>query len=80
MDVVRRIHASPAEAQAFFAKFDPRMEALSVTWHTFDLDEIDSQTAAALDMIKTERVEIRRRGKIPAIQAPLGIPEGKEAP
>jgi hypothetical protein len=74
------IHASPREAQAFFAKFDPRMEALSVTWHTFDLDKIDTQTAAALDMIKTERARLRRRGQIPAIPAPDEPPEGKEAP
>jgi hypothetical protein len=55
------IRAEPDEARAFFEKIDPRMTQLSVTWHTFDLDEIDAGTADMLTEMKAKRDEIRTR-------------------
>jgi hypothetical protein len=57
------IRAEPDEAKAFFGKIDPKMKQLSVTWHTFDLEEIDKKTAEVLDSMKTKRDEIRSRRK-----------------
>lgn len=75
------IHAAPGEARAFFAQFDPRLEALSVTWHTFDLERIESETAQALDVLKAKRAELRHRGGIPSVPSPSAAsgPE-EEAP
>lgn len=55
------IRAKPEEAQEFFEFIDPRMQQLSVTWHTFDLDKIDKGTAEVLMMLKMKRDEIRGR-------------------
>lgn len=55
------IRAEPDEAKAFFEKVDPQMRQLSVTWHTFDLDEIEVGTAQVLEQMKTKRDEIRNR-------------------
>ena len=55
------IHAEPGEAQEFFAALDPRLEELSVTWHTFVLDEIEAGTAEVLATLKAKRDELRAR-------------------
>jgi len=68
------VHAGPEEAKAFFARFDPRMEALSVTWHTFDLDKIDAGTAEVLRMVKEERDRLRQRRENPTPPAPDAKP------
>jgi hypothetical protein len=58
-----RKNAEPEEAQAFFAAMDPRLHALSVNWHTFDLDKIEQGTDEALALLHEKREELRRRKK-----------------
>jgi hypothetical protein len=70
------IHAGPEEARVFFSAFDARMEALSITWHTFDLEKIEAETAEALGVVKDKRAELRRRREIPAIPSPSGTGGG----
>jgi hypothetical protein len=53
--------ADPKEARAFFEAIDPQMQQLSVTWHTFDLEKIDEETAAVLALMKAKRDELRNR-------------------
>jgi len=55
------IRAEPEEAQVFFADLEPRLAKLAVTWHTFDLDAIEAETAAVLARMKAKREEIRAR-------------------
>jgi hypothetical protein len=55
------VRAEPAEAKAFFGELDPRIQQLSVTWHTFDLDAIDKGTAEVLTLLKAKRDELRKR-------------------
>jgi hypothetical protein len=55
------IHAKPEEAKAFFEKIDPLMAHLAITWHTFDLDDIDRETGEVLSLMKKKRDEIRSR-------------------
>jgi hypothetical protein len=55
------IRAEPEEARTFFESIDPRIQHLSVTWHGFDLDEIDKETSAVLALMKAKRDEIRAR-------------------
>jgi formate-dependent nitrite reductase cytochrome c552 subunit len=55
------VRAEPEEIKAFFGDIDPRIEQLSVTWHTFDLEKIDAETAAVLSEMKAKRDEIRTR-------------------
>jgi hypothetical protein len=64
------VHADPEEARTFFEAFDRRMEALSVTWHTFDIERAEAETAAALAVLKEKRAELRRRREIPPVPAP----------
>ena len=51
------------EAQAFFAIVDPRLHALSITWHTFDLEDIEKGTDEALVLLHEKREELRKRKK-----------------
>ena len=60
------IKADPAEAAAFFQELDPRLSALAVTWHTFDIEAIDSGTSEVLGLLKAKREEIRNRRSKPA--------------
>ena len=55
------VRAEPQEAKAFFGMIDPKMEELSVTWHTFDLEKIDKKTADVLALMKAKRDELRSR-------------------
>jgi hypothetical protein len=65
------IHARPEEAQTFFEAFDRRLDALSVTWHTFDIERAEAETAGALAVLKEKRAELRRRREIPSVPAPV---------
>jgi nitrate/TMAO reductase-like tetraheme cytochrome c subunit len=49
----------PAEAKAFFSEVDMRVAKLSVTWHTFDLDEIEDETHDLLKLLRHKRDEVR---------------------
>jgi hypothetical protein len=51
----------PAQAGPFFREIDTRIEALSVLWHTFDLERIEKETGAVLDVLRSKRDEIRRQ-------------------
>jgi len=55
------VHADADEARDFFRKIDPQIKHLSVTWHTFDLAEIDRATGEVLAELKAKRDEIRKR-------------------
>jgi hypothetical protein len=55
------IRIEPEEAQAFFADVDARHRALGVTWHTFDLDQIEQQTDELLAVLKAKRDELRAK-------------------
>jgi hypothetical protein len=48
------------ERKAFFGEVDPRIHALAVTWHTFDLDEIEPATRALVDVMKRKRDSLRK--------------------
>jgi len=51
----------PKESKAFFVDLDKRMNKLSVTWHTFDLDAIDNATKEILKLLKDKREEVRQK-------------------
>ncbi len=53
----------PSESQAFFKDLDEKLDELSITWHTFDLKKIDTDTKAVLDHLKAKREEIRKESK-----------------
>jgi len=55
------VRGEPAEARAFFESIDPVMQQISVTWHTFDLEKIDAETAVVLILMKAKRDEVRNR-------------------
>lgn len=57
------IRAEPEEAWTFFQKIDPKVEHLSMTWHTFDLEKIDEETREVLGLLTAKRDEIRARRK-----------------
>jgi nitrate/TMAO reductase-like tetraheme cytochrome c subunit len=57
------IRAEPEEGREFFQKLDPKLQHLSMTWHTFDLEKIDEETRAVLAMLTAKRDEIRARRK-----------------
>lgn len=54
-------NAEPEEAGAFFRDLDPRLQRLSVTWHTFDIDAAEKETGEVLALLKAKRDEIRNR-------------------
>jgi hypothetical protein len=49
----------PAGSGPFFRQIDERVTALSVLWHTFDLEGIRSETREVLDTMRRKRDEIR---------------------
>lgn len=49
----------PAQAGVFFRGVDARVDSLSILWHTFDLERIDAETRAVLDVMRGKRDEIR---------------------
>jgi nitrate/TMAO reductase-like tetraheme cytochrome c subunit len=57
------VRGDPAETKDFFDAVDAQIRTLSVTWHTFDLDEIEEQTKAVLDSVRTKREEVARAYK-----------------
>jgi len=57
------VRAEPEEAKAFLEEVDVLVRKLSVTWHTFELDDIDQGTTEVLQHLKAKRDEIRARRK-----------------
>jgi hypothetical protein len=74
------VHARPEEARAFLGEFDTRLERLSVTWHSFDLEQIEAGTAEALAVLKTKRDELRGRRRLPKIPPPAIANDGGKGP
>jgi nitrate/TMAO reductase-like tetraheme cytochrome c subunit len=56
-------NAEPEEAQAFLTAMDPRLHALSITWHSFDLEKIEQGTEEVLALLRAKRDELRQRSK-----------------
>jgi hypothetical protein len=54
------VRGSPGESREFFELADQKIEHLAVTWHTFDLEEIEAETRAVLDLLKAERDRVRQ--------------------
>jgi hypothetical protein len=54
-------NVEPEEAGTFFRDLDPRLQRLSVTWHTFDVDAAEEETGEVLALLKTKCDEIRKR-------------------
>jgi nitrate/TMAO reductase-like tetraheme cytochrome c subunit len=57
------VRGDPAETEGFFDAVDARIHALSVTWHTFDLDEIEEKTEAVLESVRRKREEVAKAYK-----------------
>jgi nitrate/TMAO reductase-like tetraheme cytochrome c subunit len=57
------VRSDPTEAKRFFDEVDAQIRDLSVTWHTFDLDEIGEKTEAVLQALKAKREGIARTSK-----------------
>lgn len=55
------IRIDPKEARNFFKGVDARHQQLSITWHSFDLDKIEEETAGLLNMLKAKREELRKK-------------------
>jgi len=57
------VRGDPADTKDFFDAVDAQVRALSVTWHTFDLDEIEEKTEAVLESVRAKREEVARAYK-----------------
>jgi nitrate/TMAO reductase-like tetraheme cytochrome c subunit len=57
------VRGDPAETKGFFDAVDAQIRALSVSWHTFDLDGIEEKTEAMLESVRTKREEVARAYK-----------------
>jgi nitrate/TMAO reductase-like tetraheme cytochrome c subunit len=57
------IRIQPEEAHDFFTDVDERHRKLGITWHTFDLVQIDKQTDELLAVLKAKRDELREKSK-----------------
>jgi nitrate/TMAO reductase-like tetraheme cytochrome c subunit len=57
------IRIDPSEARSFFEDVDARHRQLSITWHTFDLEQIDKETTALLGLLKEKRDELRIKSR-----------------
>jgi len=54
------VRGDPVETKAFFQGVDAKLHDLSITWHTFDIDEIGAKTEAVLKAVKQKREETAR--------------------
>ena len=57
------IRIDPSESRSFFENVDARHRRLSITWHTFDLEQIDKETTALLNLLKEKRDELRKKSQ-----------------
>ena len=73
-------NAEPEEASEFFRDLAPRLRKLSVTWHTFDLDEVEEGTAEVLALLKAKREELRKRRSEERKRSKLDGPGGSGGP
>jgi hypothetical protein len=66
----------PAQSGLFFRQIDGRVASLSVLWHTFDLERIEGETQAVLEVMRRKRDEIRKQR---AAAASPSAPQPQEA-
>ncbi len=59
--IIRRIE--PSERDAFFKEVDGKLHHLAITWHTFDLDEIEAEVSDLLNQLTKKREEVRAQSK-----------------
>ena len=57
------VRGEPNETKSFFEAIDEQIRALSVTWHTFDLDAIEEKTEAVLGSVRKKREEVAKAYK-----------------
>ncbi len=57
------MRGEPNQVQSFFRLVDPMLDRLGQEWHRFDLERIETQTQDLLQLLKTERNEIKSRGR-----------------
>jgi nitrate/TMAO reductase-like tetraheme cytochrome c subunit len=57
------VRGDPAETREFFEEVDAGIRALSVSWHTFDLEGIEERTKAVLDSVRLKREEVAKAHK-----------------
>jgi hypothetical protein len=57
------VRGEPSETKEFFESTDQKLDDLSSTWHTFDLDQIREETQVVLDALKAKREEVSRAWK-----------------
>lgn len=62
-----------AEGRKFLEDIDERREALSVLWHTFDLEAIGTATSPILDDLRKKRDEIRARAHAQREEGAAGV-------
>jgi len=55
------LRGNPQETRAFFRSLDPKIRELSVSWHTFDLEQIREKTGEVLARLLEQRRAIRKR-------------------
>ena len=58
------IRIEPEEAREFFLGVDKLYGELSVTWHTFDLDQIEKETDELLAVLKAKRNELGKKSRV----------------
>ncbi len=59
--IVRRIE--PSERGPFFEEVDAKLHHFSITWHTFDWDDIDAESSDLFDQLKSKREEIKKKSR-----------------
>ena len=57
------IRAEPEEAREFLLEVDTLHRKLVVTWHTFDLEQIEKETDELLGVLKAKRDELKKKSK-----------------
>jgi hypothetical protein len=70
-----KVRLDDPEREAFVEAIDGRMRDLEVLWHTFDLDDIEQETRALLEVMGEKRDAIRRRAPRPA---GAGVDDGRD--
>jgi nitrate/TMAO reductase-like tetraheme cytochrome c subunit len=57
------VRGDPLETKEFFEKVDVQLRDLSVTWHTFDLAEIEKKTEIVLGSLRDKREKLAKAFK-----------------
>jgi hypothetical protein len=57
------VRGEPEKTQEFFKKADSEIYALSVGWHSFDLEDVRERTGTVLRLMKEKRNQVRTRSR-----------------